>query len=79
MPGPQKQSLYRNAFITYDYCTNKFTYTPEVTDLFGDHFDDRPLWQILDEENLSSAGTGKLVKDTLTKLINSTSETVDSE
>ncbi|MBP0960693.1 MAG: bifunctional diguanylate cyclase/phosphodiesterase [Oscillospiraceae bacterium] len=76
MPRPQKQCLYRNAFITYDYDNDKFIYTPEVTDLFGDHFDDRPLWQIFENDDIASAGTGKLVKDTLTDLINDGTRTV---
>ncbi|MBR6923547.1 MAG: diguanylate cyclase, partial [Oscillospiraceae bacterium] len=79
MPRPQKQCLYRNAFITYDYDNDKFIYTPEVTDLFGDYFDDRPLWQILDEDGIASAGTGKLVKDTITGLIDSSDKTIAAE
>ena len=76
MPGSQKQCLYRNAFITYDYDNDKFTYSPEVSDLFDVQFDDKPLWQIIDEDCISSAGTGNTVRETIRDLIADDSQTI---
>ena len=79
MPRPQKQCLYRNAFITYDYDKDIFHYSHEVAEIFGDHFDKRPLWDILDETGIASAESGKIFRKTLDALIADQSRTVANE
>ena len=79
MPRPQKQCLYRNAFITYDYDKDIFHYSHEVAELFGDHFDKRPLWDILDETGIAATGTGKIFRKALNALIADDSRTVANE
>lgn len=52
-----------DAFVVYD-CENKsFLYTKAMSELFGGSFDDRPLWKIIVEDEISVDATAYKIKE----------------
>lgn len=41
-------------FVSYDCGSGRFRYSPSFTEQFSARFDERPLWQIMEEDGMSS-------------------------
>ncbi len=65
MKNTEKSNLFCTAHLVYSYDTGVFVYTPSMTDMFGSHFDSRPLWQIFSDDNIGSQSSASLFRDTL--------------
>ncbi len=69
MQGTDEKNIYCNAYVTYHYDTKKFIYTPSVTKIFGDCFDNRPIWEIFSDENIAAPSAGEEIRKAIHSLI----------
>lgn len=68
MWGKDKNRLYCNSHVIYNYGSNTFIYTPSVIKMFGNYFDDRPMWQIMSEESIASFSSCEEFRDILNRM-----------
>lgn len=57
-----------NLLISYDCRSGTFCYSPSFTEQFAAKFDNRPLWQIMEEDGLSSKETAEQFHSKITEM-----------
>lgn len=63
-----KNKKSKNMLIIYDCRTGKFTYPDNIREQFAANFDERPLWQILKEDQITSANTAEFLHTMLERV-----------
>lgn len=79
MNGHNTDKLYLNSYLKYKYTTGEFVYPPSVSEMFDGNFDNRPVWEIISDDNIASENTASEIKNILETLSESADNTVRFE
>ena len=76
MNGHTTEKLYLNSYLKYKYTTGEFVYPPSVSEMFDGNFDDRPVWEIISDDNIASENTASEIRNILENLSGSADNSV---